>query len=48
MSRPVLQKLLHAGMSAAIRERGYDQAGGFVVQAASRENRIHRVRNVPF
>lgn len=34
MSRMVLQKLLHPGMSATIRERGYDQVGGFVTDAA--------------
>ena len=33
MSRMVLQKLLHPGM-ATTRERGYDQVGGFVTDAA--------------
>ena len=35
MSRVVLQKLLHRGMSAMILERGYDQVGGYVVEAAA-------------
>jgi hypothetical protein len=35
MSRVVLQKLLHRGLSEMILERGYDQVGGFVVEAAA-------------
>ena len=31
----VLQKLLHPGMSQLIRERGYSQVGGFVVEAGA-------------
>lgn len=33
--RTVLQKLLHPGLSRLIRERGYSQAGGFVVEAGA-------------
>ena len=35
MSRVVLQKLLHRGLSEMILERGYDQVGGYVVEAAA-------------
>ena len=34
-NRIVLQKLLHPGLSAMVRERGYDQVGGYVVEAAA-------------
>lgn len=35
MSRIVLQKFLHSGMSQMVRERGYDQVGGFVTEASA-------------
>ncbi|MEZ3162027.1 hypothetical protein AB1K54_16040 [Microbacterium sp. BWT-B31] len=35
MSRIVLQKLLHRGMSAIVLDRGYDQVGGYVVEASA-------------
>jgi len=35
MTRVVLQKLLHRGLSAMVLERGYDQVGGYVVEAAA-------------
>lgn len=36
--RTVLQKLLHPGMSAMIRERGYSQVSGSVVRAGDAKN----------
>ncbi|MEZ3161992.1 hypothetical protein AB1K54_15865 [Microbacterium sp. BWT-B31] len=35
VSGVVLQKLLPPGMSGLVRERGYDQLGGYVVEAAA-------------
>ncbi|MEZ3162007.1 hypothetical protein AB1K54_15940 [Microbacterium sp. BWT-B31] len=35
MSRVVLQKLLQPGMAGLVRERGYDQLGGYVVDASA-------------
>jgi hypothetical protein len=35
MSRAVLQKLLHPGLAAMVLQRGYDQVGGYVVEASA-------------